>query len=493
MNFKITKGDIDAFFGVLFDGAPKIITGVIVLTPILGADIVFGKLLPSIGLAVLLSSLMFHLLGESVKKSSGNNDLVALPGGINAGRFFVFLFSVMLPTWSLTEDATLTLFVGIGAHIISAVLSIIFAFVGQKLVDMIPSEALFGSLAGGAITWLTLSTFNDMLVTPVIAFVSIFIVLSVYLAKVKIPTSPAVMSIVIGIILGFLTGSISFSVFGEAMANFGFYAPGGVVLSENYFSNVALGTVEAIKFLPTIFVFTLGEVISNLQGISQAKACGDEYPVVKSLLWVNIVSLMGAIVGNPFPVGIWWGYASWKERKATTSYPILVGVTYLILCMTGIISVVTSVIPVASVLPLLIFIGLVSLQNAFADADKKYYGIMAFCLAIPIVEWGGSLGENLGFLSSGAALIALVWGSGLVFIAKKDWIKTSLTFLTGGVLTFLGLIHTGSFIVEFLIDETTKQFNGINYNINWQFTTMYLAAAVVAYIFAKTDIIKYEE
>ncbi len=493
MSLKFSKGDIDAYFGVLFDGAPKIITGVLVLTPILGADVVFGKLLPSIGLAIFLASIMFYILGENLKKETGDNTIVALPGGINAGRFFVFLFSIMLPTFGATQDVMLTLFVGIGAHIISAVLSIIFAFIGQKLVDIIPSEALFGSLAGAAITWLTLATFNDMFATPVIAFVSIFIVLSTYLAKVKLPTSPAVMSIVTGIIIGFATGVLSFSAFDKALSNFGFYVPGGVLLSENYFGNVLVGIIESIKYLPIIFVFTLGEVISNLQSLSQAKACGDEYPIVKSLIWVNVISLISAIIGNPFPIGIWWGYASWKERKATTSYPLLVGITYLVLCSTGAISLITAIIPLATVLPLLIFIGLVSLQNAFADADSKYYGIMALALAIPVAEWGASLGENLLFISSGATLISLVWASALIFIAKKDWLKTAYTFFVGCILSLLGLIHTGQFIVEFLMNEETNSFMGLAYHINWQYFIMYIVAGILALVFHKTNIVKYED
>ncbi len=493
MRLSFTKGDIDASIGTFFDAAPKIITGVIVLSPILGSDIVFGKLLPSIGIAILLSSIMFYILGEQLRKEKGDDTIVALPGGINAGRFFVFLFSVMLPTWYATEDATLTLFVGIGAHIISAILSIIFAFVGEKLIKIIPSEALFGSLAGGAMTWLTLATFNDMFATPVIAFVSIFVVLSAYLAKVKLPTSPALLSIGLGLVIGGLTGVISFEALNESFSNFGFYVPGGVLFGGSYFSNVTLGIIESIKFLPIIFVFTLGEVISNLQSISQAKACGDEYPVVKSLVYVNVVSLISAILGNPFPIGIWWGYASWKERKATTAYPLLTGMAYMLLCTTGIISVVTAIIPVATVLPLLIFIGLVSLQNAFADAEPKYYGIMALALALPIAEWGASLGENLGFITSGATLIALVWASALVFIAKNNWTKVCYTFLVGAGLTFFGLIHTGQFIVDFVLNEAGTAVSNVAFNINWQYTIMYVIAAIVAMVFAKTNIVKYEE
>ncbi len=490
--FKFRKGDFDAYLGVLFDGIPKIITGVVVLTPLIGADVMFEKLLPAIALGVMISSVFFYLFGEMQKKASGNPDTVALPGGINAGRFFVFLFAIMMPTWFATEDATLTIAIGIGAHIISAIISIALAFGGDYLSKAIPSEALFGGLAGGALTWLALATFNDMLATPLIAFASMFIVLGVYLAKVKLPVSPAVLSIVVGIIIGSFTGVITLTAVKESFTHFGFYVPGSMVFEGGYFSSILKGIIEAVKYLPIIFVFSLGETISNLQSLEQAKSVGDEYPVTKSLVGVNVVSLITALFGNPFPIGIWWGYPSWKDRKASTTYPILVGLTYLILGATGVIAVVTAVVPVATVLPILVFIGLVSLQNAFANADSKYYGIMALAAVIPIVEWGKDLGENLGFFVNGAMIISIIWGSAFMFIAKNEWNKVAITFVIGAACAFLGLLHVPDFIISFNFDAAGS-ISGLNINITWKYVIMYVVAAVLSYIAYKTKVVKYEE
>lgn len=488
----LKKGDFDAFLGVLFDGIPKIITGVVVLTPQLGAETVFTQLLPSIGIAMLLAGLFFWWHGEKTKKRTNNKGLVSLPGGINAGRFFVWLFAIMVPVYEATGDAKLALFVGIGANIISSIVSIILAFIGEKLAEIIPSEALFGGLAGGALAWLTLATFNDMFQSSemaIISMVSIFIILSVYLGKIKTKYSPALISVVVGVVLGLAFNVITFSALRESVNNFGIYIPGGVIISEGYFSYLIKGLIEAIKYLPIIIVFSFGETISNIQGIEQARDLGDEYNIKKSLIGVNIVSLISGFLGNPFCIGIWWGYPSWKEVEAGTSYQILHGVTYLVLAVTGVISIVTSLIPVGAVLPILIFIGLSSTQSAFANYEAKYYGIMAFALAIPIAE----LIEAPAFISEGAMLTSLLWASILVYIAKNKWMRVFYTFIAGSILSILGLIHTPNFFVNFVLNEAGN-LSGIEYVFNaWQPALAYLVLAFIILFMSKNDKFEYQK
>ena len=487
----LKKGDYDAFFGVLFDGIPKIITGVVVLTPKLGADTVFKQLLPSIGIAMLLAGLFFWWHGEKTKKRTGNNSIVSLPGGINAGRFFVWLFAIMVPVYEATGDAKLALFVGIGANIISSFVSIILAFVGEKLAEVIPSEALFGGLAGGALAWLTLSTFEDMFKSPemsIISMISIFIILSIYLGKLKTKHSPALISVVVGIILGLSFQVITFSELRESVNNFGLYMPGGVIASSGYFTYLINGLIEAVKYLPIILVFSFGETISNMQGIEQARDLGDNYSIRDSLIGVNIVSLISGFLGNPFCIGIWWGYPSWKEVNAGTSYQILHGVTYLILSVTGIISIATSLIPVGAVLPILIFIGVSSTQSAFSNYEAKYYGIMALALAIPIAE----LIEAPAFISEGAMMISLLWASILVYVTRDKWMHVFYSFIAGSLLSIFGLIHTSDFFIKFVLNDSGS-FSGIDYVFKaWQPALAYLVLAFIILFMYKNDQFEYQ-
>ena len=55
------KGDIDASFGIFFDGFSKILTATGIMTMVFGmpARIVIGKVVPGIGLAIFLGNLWY--------------------------------------------------------------------------------------------------------------------------------------------------------------------------------------------------------------------------------------------------------------------------------------------------------------------------------------------------------------------------------------------------------------------------------------------------
>lgn len=499
------KGDVEAMFGVLFDGATKVITGAVilagatvaggVLTP---AELTFNFLMPSLGLGVFLASLYFWYMGRRQAIAQADDSVVAMPGGITAGRFFIWLFVIMLP-YIEKGELMQAIYVGIGAHIISGILGVLFSFGFTRIVKYIPSPVLFGALSGGAVAWLTLASLNDMFATPIIAMICLFIVIVMYLGKLKISLSPAILSISVGVVLGFLTGIITTEAIGQATSNIGFHLPGAVLLTEGYIGGVLGGLKEALNFLPIILAFTFGETVSNTQAIEQAVNVGDTYDRNELLVGINIVTTISAVLGNPFPIGFYWGYDSWKKLNAGTGYQLGVGVIYLILGSTGLIALVTSIIPVASVLPILVFIGLSSMAGAFADADKKYYPVMVLALALPITEFVVSKAPdtNLWFLSQGAMLIAIVWGTALYKAIENEYRAAAATMLIGASLAFVGLIHRAGIIFEgdimSNIMDMIKVENVITAYPTYLIALVYVVLAVILLIFDKFKIADEEQ
>lgn len=67
------KGDIDASIGIFFDGFSKILsaTGIMLFVFGMPADIVLGKIVPGVGLAILRATCgIFTRRGPWLKKSS---------------------------------------------------------------------------------------------------------------------------------------------------------------------------------------------------------------------------------------------------------------------------------------------------------------------------------------------------------------------------------------------------------------------------------------
>src|ERR1700735_1607243 len=99
-------GDWNAFFGF----GTNILVNVLVLTGLLRFvikmpdDIVFGRILPALGLMLFLSTVYYAFLAWNLARKTGRNDVCALPSGISVPHMFVVTFVVMLPIKIATND-----------------------------------------------------------------------------------------------------------------------------------------------------------------------------------------------------------------------------------------------------------------------------------------------------------------------------------------------------------------------------------------------------
>ena len=101
------KADLDASIGVFFDGFSKVIVAVAILLGTFGLDgaTVFGTMMPGVLVNVIVLNGGLWLYYRHVAKSRGDRDLTAIPAGLQAGRMFIWLYSIMLPVYNTTGDA----------------------------------------------------------------------------------------------------------------------------------------------------------------------------------------------------------------------------------------------------------------------------------------------------------------------------------------------------------------------------------------------------
>src|SRR5699024_8309313 len=100
------KADLDASIGVFFDGFSKVIVAVAILLGTFGLDgaTVFGTMMPGVLVNVIVLNGGLWLYYRHVAKSRGDRDLTAIPAGLQAGRMFIWLYSIMLPVYNTTGD-----------------------------------------------------------------------------------------------------------------------------------------------------------------------------------------------------------------------------------------------------------------------------------------------------------------------------------------------------------------------------------------------------
>jgi len=94
-----TPGDWNAFFGF----GTNILVNMLVLTGLLRFvlkmpdSLVFGRILPALGLMMCLSTFYYAWLAYKLAEKTGRTDVCALPSGISVPHMFVVTFVIMLP------------------------------------------------------------------------------------------------------------------------------------------------------------------------------------------------------------------------------------------------------------------------------------------------------------------------------------------------------------------------------------------------------------
>ena len=103
------KADLDASIGVFFDGFSKVIVAIAILVGTFGLDggTVFGTMMPGVLVSVIVLNGGLWLYYRHIAKQRGDSNLTAIPAGLQAGRMFIWLYSIMLPVFISTGSADL--------------------------------------------------------------------------------------------------------------------------------------------------------------------------------------------------------------------------------------------------------------------------------------------------------------------------------------------------------------------------------------------------
>src|SRR5688572_21975222 len=97
-------GDWNAFFGFGTNILVNVLTLAGLLTFVLSmpVDLVYGRILPALGVMLFLSTMYYAWLAYRLALQSGRTDVCALPSGTSVPHMFVVTFVVMLPIATAT-------------------------------------------------------------------------------------------------------------------------------------------------------------------------------------------------------------------------------------------------------------------------------------------------------------------------------------------------------------------------------------------------------
>src|SRR6202045_4636731 len=197
-------GDWNAFFGF----GTNILVNMLVLTGLLRFvlkfpdSLVFGRILPAMGLMMFLSTLYYAWLAYRLARNTGRSDVCALPSGIRVPHMFVVTFVIMLPIAIKTGDPIKGWEAGLTWVFVQSFVLMIGGFVGPVIRRITPRAALLGTLAGVSITFISMRPALEMFMTPVIGITCFGIILLSWFGGARYRGVPAgLVAIAVGTVI----------------------------------------------------------------------------------------------------------------------------------------------------------------------------------------------------------------------------------------------------------------------------------------------------
>ena len=200
-----TPGDWNAFFGF----GTNILTNMLTLTILLRFvikmpdSIVFGRILPAVGLMLCLSTFYYAFLAYRLAQKTGRSDVCALPSGISVPHMFIVTFVIMLPIALRTHDPIKGWEAGLTWVFFQSFILMIGGFIAPIIRKITPRAALLGTLAGVSITFISMRPALEMYMTPVIGLSCFAVILVSWFGGFRYPKGiPAgLVAIAVGMII----------------------------------------------------------------------------------------------------------------------------------------------------------------------------------------------------------------------------------------------------------------------------------------------------
>ncbi len=481
-----TPGDWNALFGF----GTNILVNMLVLTGLLRFvlkmpdSIVFGRILPALGLMMCLSTFYYAYLAYKLAQKTGRDDVCALPSGVSVPHMFIVTFVIMLPITLKTGDPIKGWSAGLVWVFFQSFILMLGGFIAPYIRKITPRAALLGTLAGVSITFISMRPALEMYMTPQIGLVCFAIILVSWFGGVKYPKGiPAgLVAIAAGMLIawgsnlfGLGLGGLSLKGLGDAFANFGFSVP------LPAFGHVFSGFEFLGIILVTAIPFGIYDLVEAMDNVESAEAAGDEYPTTRVLTADGVVSLIGCLMGNPFINAVYIGHPGWKAMGGRIGYSAVTGLMVVVLSWFGIISVLLALVPVVAISPILLYIGMLIGAQAFQTTPVKHAPAIVLALTPHLAAWAklqidtmlvstmtaaqtvgglaadkvdavkaaaiaalpqqGVIYHGLEVMGGGSILAGLVLGAIGVFVIERDFLKASAFALAGAIMTYFGFMH----------------------------------------------------
>ncbi|MHB1294128.1 MAG: regulator [Anaerolineae bacterium] len=458
-------GDWDAFFGLGTNSVLNILvlSGLLIGVINMPNELVFGRIIPAVGVMLVISNVYYALMARRLAARTGRTDVTAMPAGPSVPHMFIVVLLIMLPVYVNTGNPILAWQAGLAWNFIEGSVEVVGAFIAPAIKRLTPRAALLGTLAGISITFISMRPAMQMFELPWIGLVSFAIVIGGWMAGVKFPfrVPAGLLAIAVGTAIGWVSGIMNFNALLATLGQFSIGLPSLAV------SEVFAGFADVAPLLVTAIPFGIYDFMEAMNNVESANAAGDDYSVKEVLLVDGIGSLVGTMLGNPFPNAVYIGQPGWKKVGGRIGYSLATGILVAAVTIFGIVPLLLEIIPLVAVLPILLYIGALIGSQAFQVTPREHApaiilaflphlaswaqglvdnalsaaGTSATVVGLAALEDAGVLYRGLSILGGGAIVGGMILGAITVFLIDRNFRAAGAYALAGAVLSFFGFVH----------------------------------------------------
>lgn len=447
------REDIDGFFALFQNNlANFVLIAVSMIAMGFPSHIVYGRVIPGAAISVFFGNFYYaHMAGKLAIKENRSN-VTALSYGISTPVMFIYLFGVLKPALDLTGNPETAWKIGLAACFLGGVVEALGSIFGKWIRDHLPRASMLGALAGVAFAFIGGELFFKTYEMPIIGILVLAIILMGLVAKkpmpFKIPAS--LFAIIIGTVLAYTIGKVNVSQISDGLSTVGFYAP---IPTLGVFEGISLLTKQMIGLFAILLPISIYNFIETMNNVEAMAAAGDDYNVQEAQLADGVGTMIGTLFGGVFPTTVYIASIGSKWMNSGRGYSVLNGAVFLVASTFGIIAAMSKIIPVAVISPILVFVGISMVSQAFSSVENKHYPAVVLAM-FPyfanyiMTRFNGGAGEivkNLSIgivpLGQGAMFTGLIWGAVLVFILDNQYQKAAYTSLAAAVLSATGFMH----------------------------------------------------
>lgn len=497
-------GDLNGFFGLAFDNLTVLsfLAGILIFGFGFPADIVYGKMFPGTALGVLLGDLVYTWMAFRIARKTGNGTVTAMPLGLDTPSTIGIALVVLGPAFKGMEaegmpvqDAALaTWHLGMATMVLMGIVKVGFSFLGGWVQRIVPQAGLLGSLAGIGLALIGAIPLVDIFGMPIVGLVALGIVLSTLVAEIRLPWKvPGVLAaIAIGTALYYILGALGWAggaSTGPPPADLHL----GLPLPTLDFVG---GIVPALKYLPIAIPFGILTIVGGINVTESARVAGDAYRPRDILLTEALATLVSGVCGGVAQTTPYIGHPAYKRMGARAGYTLLTGIAIGLGGILGLVPLIVELIPRAVLAPILIFVALEIVVQAFRACPSRHAPAVAFAVfptllrliaiklgdpEVVLPETFRHLLEKPGkglpdllvtvALGNGFIITAMLWGAFLAELIDRRLRTAALYLAILAVLSFFGIVHSalpdGLMYLPWTIDGLARE-------VPYQFSLGYL-------------------